>query len=89
MDTVKSADGSVIAYDRAGDGPALIVSVGAFCTRQASAAPAGLRLPDEMPGAGAAAQGFRQTRYVLTFNPGLPDSAASGNQPADQSGGSS
>jgi hypothetical protein len=54
-----------------------------------SAAHAGLRLPDEMPGAGAAAQGFRQTRYVLTFHPGLPDSAASGNQPADQSRGSS
>jgi pimeloyl-ACP methyl ester carboxylesterase len=34
MDTVTSADGTVIAYDRAGDGPALIVSVGAFCTRR-------------------------------------------------------
>ena len=33
METVKSADGTVIAYDRTGDGPALIVSVGAFCTR--------------------------------------------------------
>jgi len=42
MDTVKSADGTVIAYDRAGDGPALIVSVGAFCTRHTFAAPADL-----------------------------------------------
>ena len=33
METVKSADGTVIAYDRVGDGPVLIVSVGAFCTR--------------------------------------------------------
>jgi pimeloyl-ACP methyl ester carboxylesterase len=43
METVKSADGTVIAYDRAGDGPALIVSVGAFCTRQTFAAPEDLR----------------------------------------------
>jgi pimeloyl-ACP methyl ester carboxylesterase len=34
METVKSADGTVIAYDRAGDGPVLIVCVGAFCTRR-------------------------------------------------------
>jgi pimeloyl-ACP methyl ester carboxylesterase len=34
MDTVKSADGTVIAYDRVGDGPPLVVSVGAFCTRK-------------------------------------------------------
>jgi pimeloyl-ACP methyl ester carboxylesterase len=33
MDTVKSADGTVIAYDHVGDGPPLVVSVGAFCTR--------------------------------------------------------
>ena len=33
METTKSADGTVIAFDRAGDGPVLIVSVGAFCTR--------------------------------------------------------
>src|SRR5258708_11670865 len=39
METVKSADGTVIAYDCAGDGPALIVSVGAFCTRQTFVAP--------------------------------------------------
>jgi hypothetical protein len=29
METVKSADGTVIAYDRIGAGPALIVSLGA------------------------------------------------------------
>jgi pimeloyl-ACP methyl ester carboxylesterase len=34
METVKSADGTVIAYERAGDGRVLIVSVGAFCTRR-------------------------------------------------------
>ncbi len=43
MKTVKSADGTVIAYDRTGDGPALVVSVGAFCTRQTFVAPADLR----------------------------------------------
>jgi pimeloyl-ACP methyl ester carboxylesterase len=43
METVKSADGTVIAYDRAGDGPALIVSVGAFCTRHSFVAPPELR----------------------------------------------
>jgi len=43
MDTVKSADGTGIAYDRTGHGPALIVSVGAFCTRQTFAAPDDLR----------------------------------------------
>ena len=43
MDTVKSADGTVIACDRVGAGPALIVSVGAFCTRHTFAAPPELR----------------------------------------------
>jgi pimeloyl-ACP methyl ester carboxylesterase len=43
METVKSADGTVIAYDRAGEGPALIVSVGAFCTRRTFVAPDELR----------------------------------------------
>jgi pimeloyl-ACP methyl ester carboxylesterase len=33
METATSADGTVIAYDRVGDGPVLIVCVGAFCTR--------------------------------------------------------
>jgi pimeloyl-ACP methyl ester carboxylesterase len=43
METVKSADGTVIAYDRTGDGPPLIVSVGAFCTRHTFVAPEDLR----------------------------------------------
>jgi pimeloyl-ACP methyl ester carboxylesterase len=43
METVKSADGTVLAYDRTGDGPPLVVSVGAFCTRQTFAAPEDLR----------------------------------------------
>lgn len=43
METAKSADGTVIAYDRIGDGPALVVSVGAFCTRQTFVAPDALR----------------------------------------------
>ena len=36
METVKSADGTVLAYDRVGDGPALVVSVGALCDRPRS-----------------------------------------------------
>lgn len=43
MDTVKSADGTVIAYDRAGSGPPLIIAVGAFCTRHTFVAPDALR----------------------------------------------
>jgi pimeloyl-ACP methyl ester carboxylesterase len=43
METVKSADGTVIAYDRTGDGPALIVSMGAFCTRQSFVPPEELK----------------------------------------------
>ena len=39
MQTVTSADGTTIAYDQAGTGPVLIVSVGAFCTRGTFAAP--------------------------------------------------
>jgi pimeloyl-ACP methyl ester carboxylesterase len=42
METAKSADGTVIAFDRIGDGPVLIVSVGAFCTRHTFAAPSDL-----------------------------------------------
>jgi pimeloyl-ACP methyl ester carboxylesterase len=42
MQTVTSADGTIIAYDRSGDGPVLIVSVGAFCTRQTFVPPTGL-----------------------------------------------
>jgi pimeloyl-ACP methyl ester carboxylesterase len=33
MNSVKSADGTIIAVDRTGTGPALIVVVGAFCDR--------------------------------------------------------
>src|SRR5262245_60794693 len=39
MDVVTSADGTVIAYDLVGAGPALIVGVGAFCTRHTFVAP--------------------------------------------------
>jgi pimeloyl-ACP methyl ester carboxylesterase len=42
METTKSADGTLIAYDRAGAGPVLIVCVGAFCTRLTFAPPAEL-----------------------------------------------
>lgn len=42
METVRSADGTIIAYDRTGDGPVLIVSVGAFCTRHTFVPPAEL-----------------------------------------------
>lgn len=42
MDTVKSADGTVIAYDRTGSGPPLIITVGAFCTRHTFVAPEAL-----------------------------------------------
>ena len=40
---MKSADGTVIAYDRIGAGPALIVSVGTFCPRHTFVAPPELR----------------------------------------------
>src|SRR5262245_65881038 len=43
MDVVTSADGTVIAYDLVGAGPALIVGVGAFCTRHTFVAPPELR----------------------------------------------
>ncbi|MGI8622499.1 MAG: alpha/beta fold hydrolase [Solirubrobacteraceae bacterium] len=36
METVRSADGTTIAMDRSGQGPPLIVVVGAFCDRSAS-----------------------------------------------------
>ncbi len=42
METTKSADGTLIAYDRAGEGPPLIVAVGAFCDRRSFVPPAGL-----------------------------------------------
>jgi pimeloyl-ACP methyl ester carboxylesterase len=34
METTKSADGTVIAYEQTGDGPPLVVAVGAFCDRR-------------------------------------------------------
>ncbi len=37
METVISADGTAIAYERSGSGPALVTSTGAFCDRQSSA----------------------------------------------------
>jgi pimeloyl-ACP methyl ester carboxylesterase len=43
METVESADGTVIAFERTGDGPPLIVCVGAFCTRRTFVAPEDLR----------------------------------------------
>jgi len=42
VETVTSADGTAIAYDRVGDGPVLIVSVGAFCTRHTFVPPGDL-----------------------------------------------
>ena len=33
METVASADGTTIAYDRHGDGPPLVTAAGAFCAR--------------------------------------------------------
>ncbi len=42
METTKSADGTVIAYDRAGEGPPLIVTLGAFCDRKTFVPPASL-----------------------------------------------
>jgi len=39
VQAVTSADGTTIAYDQAGSGPVLIVSVGAFCTRGTFVAP--------------------------------------------------
>ncbi len=37
-ETVRSADETTIAYDRTGEGPALVLVVGAFCTRQTTKA---------------------------------------------------
>jgi len=42
MQTTKSADGTVIAYDRSGDGPPLVVVLGAFCDRKTFVPPASL-----------------------------------------------
>lgn len=45
METVTSADGTPIVYERSGGGPALVVSTGAFCDRLSSA-PLAERLSD-------------------------------------------
>jgi pimeloyl-ACP methyl ester carboxylesterase len=42
VETTKSADGTVIAYDRAGDGPPLIIVLGAFGDRKTFVPPASL-----------------------------------------------
>jgi pimeloyl-ACP methyl ester carboxylesterase len=39
LETIKSADGTVIACARTGDGPPLIVAVGAFCDRRSFVPP--------------------------------------------------
>src|SRR5207302_8884926 len=36
MDTVRSADGTPIVFDRSGEGPALVLVVGAFCDRSST-----------------------------------------------------
>jgi pimeloyl-ACP methyl ester carboxylesterase len=45
MDKVRSTDGTLIAFDRTGSGPALILLGGAFSTRAAAAQLAGLLAP--------------------------------------------
>ena len=42
MESTKSADGTVIAYDRTGDGPPLVIVLGAFCDRKTFVPPASL-----------------------------------------------
>ena len=42
METTKSADGTVIAYDRTGHGPPLVIVLGAFCDRKTFVPPASL-----------------------------------------------
>jgi pimeloyl-ACP methyl ester carboxylesterase len=42
METTKSADGTLIAYDRTGDGPPLVVAVGALCDRRTFRPPGAL-----------------------------------------------
>ena len=42
METTRSADGTVIAYDRSGDGPPLVIVLGAFCDRKSFVPPASL-----------------------------------------------
>jgi pimeloyl-ACP methyl ester carboxylesterase len=42
METVRSADGIPIAFDRGGDGPALVLTMGAFCDRTSTTSLAAL-----------------------------------------------
>jgi pimeloyl-ACP methyl ester carboxylesterase len=42
METTRSVDGTVIAYDQTGDGPPLVVVLGAFCDRKSFVPPASL-----------------------------------------------
>ena len=42
METTTSADGTVIAYDQTGDGPPLVIVLGAFCDRKSFVPPASL-----------------------------------------------
>jgi pimeloyl-ACP methyl ester carboxylesterase len=44
--TVRSADGTAIAYERSGDGPALILVLGAFCDRATTRSAAALLARD-------------------------------------------
>jgi pimeloyl-ACP methyl ester carboxylesterase len=46
MNTVRSADGTEIAFDRTGSGPALVLVVGAFCDRNTTRSLAKLIAPD-------------------------------------------
>ena len=39
MNTVRSTDGTIIAYDRQGEGPAVILVDGAMCTRSFGSKP--------------------------------------------------
>lgn len=41
METIRSADGTTIAFDRSGQGPPLVMVVGAFCDRSTTKAVAG------------------------------------------------
>jgi pimeloyl-ACP methyl ester carboxylesterase len=45
METTRSADGTSIAFDREGDGPALVLVVGAFCDRSTSETLAAMLAP--------------------------------------------
>jgi pimeloyl-ACP methyl ester carboxylesterase len=42
METTKSADGTIVAYDRTGDGPPLVIVLGAFCDRKTFVPPASM-----------------------------------------------